>query len=122
MPDKQILPDVQHFYTACSTLMALAQPYKRKYMNVADTLILAILAIPNISDIESSEWGTSALFFYTSGSILTSLPLFGLIGVLVFEVISKIVQLPCYKRLRLCIYQHGGRNNDDGQTDDQISI
>ena len=76
-------------------------------MNVADTLILANLAIANISDIESSEsFETCALYFYTSGSIFTSLPLFGLIGVLVFKVISKIVQLPCYKRLQLCICQH----------------
>ena len=129
VPDDQIPPDVDFsifvvIYTACSTLIALAQPYKRKYMNVADTLILVNLAIISLilSQLSGELSKTSTLFFYTSGCILTSLLLLGLIGVLGFKVIRKITQLPCYKRLRLCICQHGGCNNSDGQADDHIML
>ena len=46
----QIQPNVSYsilvfIYLACSILIALAQPYSRTYMNIADTLILANLAL-----------------------------------------------------------------------------
>ena len=102
--DNQIPPDVDFsifavIYTTCSTLIAVAQPYKRKYINVADTHILANLAIISLilTQLSGELSKTSTPFFHHKWlHILTSLPLLRLLGVLVFKVISKIVQLPCY--------------------------
>ena len=107
-------------YMACSTLIALAQPYKKKYMNIADSLILVNLALLSLilSQLSGDQPNTSILFFYTSGSILASLPLLALIGVLIHKMIRKIAKLPCCKRLSQSKLQHK-RCKDDN--DDQLT-
>ena len=111
----QIPPNVSYsilvfIYMACSILIALAQPYSRTYMNIADTLILANLAL--ISLVLSQVSGeisdlSSILFFHVSGCILVSFPLLGLIGVIIYKIIRKIANLSCCKKLL-----HSQRHND----------
>ena len=105
-------------YMACSTVIALAQPYKKKYMNIADTLIFVNLALLSLilSQLSGNQPNTSILFFYTSGSILASLPLLTLIGVLICKMIRKLSKLPCCKRL----LQSNQRNRRSNDKDDQL--
>ena len=79
-------------YLACSILIALVQTYKRLYMNIADTLILAnsallSLTLCQLSGERSSKASTQ--FFYITVSILASLPLFGLIEIIIYNIIRK---------------------------------
>jgi phage-related holin len=107
-------------YTASSTLIALTQPYKKKYMTIVDTLILANLATLShiLSQLLSGELTKpSVLFFYSIGSILAALPLLGLIGVTIYKMIRKLVNMQCCKRF-LHSYQQL-RNNDGIEDYDQ---
>ena len=99
-------------YLACSILIALVRPYRQTYMNIADTLILTNLALLSLvlSQLSGELATASAQFFYISGSILTSLPLLGLTGVIIYKIIGKIAKLPCCKRL-LRLYQRSERND-----------
>ena len=56
-------------------------------MNIADTLILADLATMSLilSQLSGELAFSSTLFFYISGSILASLPLLGLIGIIFLQ-------------------------------------
>ena len=64
-----------------------------------------------LSQLLSGELATaSSQFFYTSGSILASLPLLGLIGAIIYKIIGKIAKLPCCKKL-LSLYQQSERND-----------
>ena len=105
-------------YTASSTLIALTQPYKRKYMTIIDTLILANLA--TLSHILSQLSGELAkpsvnMFFSAIGGIFAALPLLGLIGIAIYKMSRKFVNLPCCKRL-LYSYQQL-RNMEDYDRD-----
>ena len=108
-------------YVACSTLISLAQPYKKAYMNIADTLILANLAILCLllSQLNGELPTTSLQFYYTSGSILASLPLLGIIGILVWKIIKKVAKLPYCKRL-LQSRQHDRQDTNPEDADLQI--
>ena len=70
-------------------------------MNIADTLILANLALLSLVLSQlSGELATASIqFLYISGSILTSLPLLGLIGAIIYKIIGKIAKPLCCKRL-----------------------
>ena len=108
-------------YITCGILIALAQPYKRSYMNIVDTVILANLAVLSLilSQVSVEVSYTSTQFFYISGSIFASLPLFGMIGMLIYKIIRKIRNLHCCKRLLLS-YQ---RNKcDDTKDYDQLIL
>ena len=54
-------------------------------MNIADTLILANLATISLvlTKLSGELHHASVVFFYVSGSTLTSLPLLGLIGIVI---------------------------------------
>ena len=84
-------------YITCGILIALAQPYKRSYMNIVDTVILANLAVLSLilSQVSVEVSYTSTQFFYISGSIFASLPLFGMIGMLIYKIIRTIRNLHC---------------------------
>ena len=109
----QVGLSVAHFiFLACSILIALARPYRKPYMNIADTLILANLALLSLvlSQLSGELATVSTQFFYISGSILASLPLIGLIGTIIYKIIGKIAKLPCCKRL-LRLYRQSERND-----------
>ena len=109
-------------FLACSILIALAQPYKKGYMNIIDTLILANLALISLilshlsGDLSSNA---STLFFYVSGSVLSSLPLLGLIGMIIYKIMRKIAKSPCCKRL-LQSYSQSGQNDTELDFDQVI--
>ena len=107
-------------YISCGTLIALAQPYKRAYMNIADTLIFMNIAVITLITLLSQLSGElshpSAVFSYTSGSVLTSLPLLVLIGTLIYKMIWKILvpKLPCCKRFLHSHQRDGHSATHDG--------
>ena len=70
-------------------------------MNIADTLILANLALLSLvfSKLSRELATASTQFFYISGSILASLPLLGLTGAIIHKIIGKKEKPPCCKRL-----------------------
>lgn len=100
-------------YISCGTLIALAQPYKKAYMNNADTLIFMNIAVVTliVSQLSGELSHPSAVFFYTSGSVLISLPLLVLIGTLIYKMIWKMLvpKLPGCKRF-LHSHQQDGHN------------
>ena len=98
-------------YVVCSMLISLAQPYRKAYMNITDTLILANLAILSLllSQLNGELPTTSLQFFYTSGSILASLPLLGMIGILMWKIMAR---LPYCKRLLQSIRHHDRRSTN----------
>ena len=99
-------------YIACSTLIALAQPYKKPYMNNADTLILVNLALLSLilSQLNGRLSTAFTQFFYISGSMLASIPLLAITGVLIYKIIRKMTKLPCCKSL---LRSHGQKDLDD---------
>ena len=101
IPPQVSLSITLFIYLACSILIALARPYKKPYMNIADTLILTNLALLSLvlSRLSGELATASTQFFYISGSILTSLPLLGLIGAIIYKIIGKIAKPSCCKRL-----------------------
>ena len=111
-------------YTASTILIALAQPYKQKYMNIVDTLILANLAMLSLvlSQLSGEPHHASIVFFYVSGSILTSLPLLGLTGTIIYKIIRKLTKLPCCKRLLHSYQQHEHNGIADYDQDLLIEI
>lgn len=80
-------------YTASSLLIAIVRPYKKTYMNVTDTLILINLAL--ISVVLNSYSGqknhnsATSIFYLISGSILCTIPLLGMFGVILYKTIKK---------------------------------
>ena len=83
-------------YLVSSILIALVQPYKKTYMNVSDTLImvnLTILALVidkyitqrDINDIYS-------IFLKLTGSVLSTVPLLALIGVIFYKIIRTVTR------------------------------
>ena len=89
-------------YVVSSLLMALARPYKKAYMNITDTLILANLALLSLVLDKYSGQGnhgsSSSAFYEISGSILSTIPLVGLIGVIIYRISRKLV-VKCRKQL-----------------------
>ena len=91
-------------YVVSSLLIALTRPYKKAYniMNITDTLILANLALLSlVLDKYSGQrnYGSSSSAFYEiSGSILSTIPLVGLIGVIIYRISRKLV-VKCRKQL-----------------------
>ena len=93
----------KYVYVVSLTLfMALARPYKKAYMNITDTLILANLALLSLVLDKYSGQGnhgsSSSAFYEISGSILSTIPLVGLIGVIIYRISRKLV-VKCRKQL-----------------------
>ena len=85
-------------YAAFSLLISLLQPYKKTYMNVLDALILANMAMISFILDKYSVQGNSrtlAMFYLVSGSILCSLPLLVLTGVLLYWSLKKLKACCC---------------------------
>ena len=108
-------------YITCSTLIALAQPYNKPYMNNTDTLILANLSVLSLilSQLSGELSDTFTQFFYISGSIVASLPLLGLIGILIYKIITKITKIPYCKRL---LHSHDQEGNNETKAFDEIIL
>ena len=85
---------VVFLYIASSLLMAMVRPYKKMYMNITDTLILANLALISLvlNKFSGQENDISALsaFYKISGSILSTIPLLGLTAVVIYKIFKRI--------------------------------
>lgn len=88
-------------YIVSSLLIALARPYKKAHMNIVDTLILANLALLSLVldkySGQRNHSSSSSAFYEISGSILSTIPLVGLTGVIIYRIFRKLVA-KCYKR------------------------
>ena len=117
IPGKISFSILVFIYTSCSTLIALAQPYKRRYMTIVDTLILADLAMASLilSQLGGELSNPSLQFLYVSGGILTSLPMLGMIGIILYKIFKKITKLPCCKTVLRSQWQDGHNMEDCGQ-------
>ena len=88
-------------YIVSTLLIAIIRPYKRTYMNVLDTLIFANLAILSLvidkhNELGHSDSSFSSTFYELSGSLLSTIPLIGLSGVVVYRILKKILdRMPC---------------------------
>ena len=82
-------------YAASSLLIALVRPYKRTYMNVLDTLILANLAMISLildkNSASKDQASSSSVFYEICGSILSTIPLIGLTGVIIYRISKKLL-------------------------------
>ena len=92
---------VVFIYTASSLLIAIIRPYKKTYMNITDTLILINLALisivlNNYSGLKDHNSATS-IFYEISGSILCTIPLLGLAGVVIYKAFLKFKHSYCGK-------------------------
>ena len=79
----------------CSSVIALVQPYKKAYMNIIDTLILldiAMIAVVTDKIIEQEESNAFTTLYFPTASILSSLPLIGIIGFFVYKIFRKLVK------------------------------
>ena len=80
-------------YTASSLLIAIVRPYKKAYMNITDSLILINLALISVvlNNYSSQKNHNSAasVFYEIGGSILCTIPLLGLAGVVFYKIIKK---------------------------------
>ena len=88
-------------YTASSLLIALVRPYKKAYMNITDTLILTNLALISVVlnnySGEKSHNSTVVVLYQIGGSILSTIPLLGLAGVVLYKVIKTLKHFCCSK-------------------------
>lgn len=88
-----------HFllFGGASLLVAIVQPYKRVYMNIIDSLILAVLSLVGIIFIlylflcdESSQYST---FFLIVLCLIITLPLLGFIVAVTVNIIRTVVPM-----------------------------
>ena len=121
-------------YGGCSILIAILQPYKKSYMNTIDSLILANMALITILLDKYSGQDNSNVFgtiYLVIGSILTTLPMLGMIGFVTYKIIKKCLgkkTLPCTKRALCCLRSEGiadvqvdqQRNSDDLELPDRF--
>ena len=77
-----------------SILIALAQPYKKSYMNIIDTLILldiAMIALVTDKIIEQQQLEIFTTLYFIAASLLSSIPLLGLSGYLIYKIFQKLI-------------------------------
>ena len=88
-------------YVVSSLLVALTRPYKKAYMNITDTLILANLALLSLVldkySGQRNHSSSSSAFYEISGSILSTIPLVVLTGVVMYRIFRKLI-IKCYKQ------------------------
>ena len=101
-------------YLVSSLLIALVQPYKKPYMNITDTLIMANLTILSLilDKYSRQRYDNSAYstFLEVCGSVLSTVPLLALTGVIVIRIFRKI-------KRKFCNYQKAYNNNVEKETE-----
>jgi hypothetical protein len=80
-------------YTSYGMMIALVRPYKKAYMNVIDTLIIANLALLAlmVNKLYLEDSNTSlALFYAITLAIFSALPLLSLTGFIAYRILRSI--------------------------------
>ena len=82
-----------HFliFGGASLLIAIVQPYKQTYMNTIDSLILAVLSLIGILYILYFDQEQHSTFFLIALCLDFTLPLFGIITVMIFKTFKDKV-------------------------------
>ena len=111
-------------YFASSLLIALVQPYKKTYMNVLDTLIMANLALLSLVLDRYSGNGknnsNSYIFYEVSGNIFSTIPLFVLTGIILYKILKKVaIHLSCCAKL---FYSNKPTIDKENETFTQIIV
>ena len=96
-------------YAGCSLLIAIVQPYKKAFMNTIDSLIVAnMVLITMLLDkyIDQDSANVFGAIYFIIGSILTTLPMLGMIGFISYKIIKKLTQrMPPHIKNKLCCLQ-----------------
>ena len=108
------------FFGGCSLFIANIRPYKKKYMSIIDSLILANMALLSAA---LDRNGYASRFFQVITGVLVLLPALGLLGFVVYKLFKKPFKRAFVKikekfpqvKLRWCCSEH----KDDGVRDDQ---
>ena len=83
-------------YLVSSLLIALVQPYKKTYMNITDTLIMANLTIISllidkyIAQKDNND--VYSTFLKLSGCVLSAIPMLAIIGVISYRMIKFVAR------------------------------
>ena len=91
------------YFVSC-ILFAIVRPYKRQYMNVVDTLIFANMALLSLVldkySGQRSNSNSSSAFYEISGSVLSTIPLLAITGIILYRIFKKqLMKLLCCTRL-----------------------
>ena len=84
-------------FTVFGFLLAVVRPYKKTYMNVSDTLILANLALFYILLDESVNYYYLYSFYWIIISTLNCIPLLVLTVAIIFKVFRKLKKSSCWQ-------------------------
>ena len=117
------------FLTGCSLFIAIIQPYKKKYMSVIDSLILANMALSSAA-LDRNIY--AVLLLQIVVGISTLIPVLGLFSFVIYKLLKKLLKpvfvlikqkLPQVKSrlLLICCKGHVGdrvRDEEQGATDD----
>ena len=102
-------------YGGSSLMIALIRPYKKAYMTTIDSLILANMALITILldkySVQESSSFISTLYLLI-GSILTTLPMLGITGFIIYKIFKKLMKKtpPFVQNLSCCFNKK--RTND----------
>ena len=113
--------------------IALVRPYKRTYMNVIDTLLLAALAFTLVMfDLYFREsLGSPAAFFYALNiGVVGSIPMWGMFGFIAYKILSctrvpekiKLCSLKVSLSKVSCCKAASGDNEDVTTTQQSVAI
>ena len=114
-----------HFllFGGASLLVVIVQPYKQAYMNVTDSLILAVLSLIGIIFVLylflCADISQSSIFFLIALCLLITLPLLGFIIAVTVKLIRRIVLTSWVKTFTKAFgkpsIKSRARNNEDEQ-------
>ena len=112
-------------YGGYSLIILIVQPYKKRYMTVLESLILANLALTTALRINIADFFASS-FLFSMFILSTTLPLLGLAIYLGFRLLKKLClsflkTSPCFESLIHCCFKNnqlesgkqGNTNNDE---------
>ena len=91
-----------HFlvFGGVSLLIAIVQPYKRMYMNIINSLALAIISLIKILYILYLNLGPGqeqhSTFFLILLCLDFTLPLFGIITIIIFKILKNKIPTSCW--------------------------
>ena len=105
--------------------IAIARPYKKTYMNIIDTLLLATLVFSLVMfDLyfQESLGSVAALFYALNIGLVGSFPMWGFLGFVMYKIIpfkrlyGHMKQFSFCQKFFLYCNKKEDRNNDDGAT------
>ena len=103
------------FFGRCSLFIANIRPYKKKYMSIIDSLILANMALLSAA-LDRNVYALG--FFHIMTGVSALLPALGLLGFVVYKLFKKPLKRVFVKIKQWCCCGH----KDDGVGDEEQGI